>query len=865
MFQKAKQLVAFGLAVTALAGFHANAITPTPQMLEQFKNLPKSEQEKLAKQYGVDLGSFSGSNASTKLETPLLVKPREQGINSSDSCLNRDAYQKLNRYEKKKYDLRKKEDSTVKSGVEQVDSDTKLYCRTDISLPGLASVNEEKKERELKFFGYEMFASSPTTFAPVTDVPIPSNYMVGPGDILNIQLIGKESAEYSLTIGRDGNIQFPNLGPISLVGLNFEQVRNKLIGKVNETMIGVEANVSMGELRSIRIFITGDAYQPGSYTVSSLATITQALFVSGGLNEIGSLRNIQLKRAGKIAATLDLYDLLLKGDASGDRRLQAGDVVFIPSRGGHVSVSGEVLRPAMYEIKQGETVQQAINMASGFKPNAFTEGVNIQRFNRNGLTSVVSLDMTTISGKKLQLKNGDFIRVDQVSERVENAIEISGSAIRTGQYQWRKGMKVSDLLTSVRGSLKANADLDYSLISREINHRGDIEILQFSIGNAINDKQSKDNIELQPRDSIIIFEYADRAEQLEPILNKLSQQTRHGQPAKVVEINGNVRFPGYYPYAKSSRIKQLISAAGGMEEGSYTRAAELTRQVILPDTGVKVLHSQLNLNGVMENDSSQNIKLQSRDVLTVRTLPDWQETRWVTIKGEVHFPGTYSIQRGESMKDVIERAGGLTEDAFPFGAVFLRASVKEKEERELVQLADELRREIAAKALTKDGATIGFQEAQLMLDQLQNVEVLGRLSIDLPSIVTGQQSSDIVLEANDELLIPSRNQTVSVMGQVQYPSTHRFISGIEFDDYLAKAGGSRKRADEDRAYILRANGSVIFPESNWLESGTKMMPGDTIVVPLDTEYKDRLTLWQQVTSIIYNSAVAVASVARINN
>ncbi|MBE8166894.1 MAG: sugar transporter [Shewanella sp.] len=859
-------MIAFGLAVTAMAGFQANAITPTPQMLEQFKNLPKSEQEKLAKQYGVVLGSLTGGNSSSqKIETPEIVKPRMSDTSNSDSCLDINAYKKLNRYEKKKYDLREAEDSTVESGVENFDSDTKLYCRKDISLPGFSNIGEDKKERELQFFGYEMFAGSPTTFAPVTDVPIPANYMVGPGDTLNVQLIGKENSEYSLTIGRNGTIQFPSLGPISLVGLNFDQVRKKLVKKISQTMIGVEANISMGELRSIRIFIAGDAYRPGSYTVSSLSTITQALFVSGGLNEIGSLRNIQLKRTGKVVAIFDLYDLLLRGDASGDRRLQAGDVVFIPSRGGHVSVSGEVLRPAMYEIKQGETVQQAVAMASGFKPNAFTKGINIERFNRNGLMSVISLDMTSSTGKQSLVKNGDFIRVDQASERIENAIKISGSAIREGQYQWVKGIKVADLLSSVRGSLQANADLDYSIILREINHRGDIEILQFSVGSAINNNLSKDNIELQPRDSILIFDYADRSNQLQPVISRLQQQTRYGQPAKVVEINGNVRFPGYYPYAKSAKIKQLIAAAGGMAEGSYTKSAELTRQIILPDSGVKVLHSQVNLSKVMNDDASQNIALQSRDVLTVRTLPDWQETRWITVKGEVHFPGTYSIQSGETMKDVLVRAGGLTEDAFPFGAVFLRESVKEKEHKELIQLTDELRREIAAKALTKDGATIGFEETQLMLQQLQNVEVIGRLSIDFPSIVMGHQSADIALESGDELLIPAKNQTVSVIGQVQYPSTHRYVSSIDFEDYLAKAGGPRKRADEDRAYILRANGSVIFPESNWLENNTKVMAGDTIVVPLDTEYKDTLTVWQQVTSIIYNSAVAVASVARINN
>lgn len=937
MLDSAKRLFTVGIAVFALTGIQAQAITPTPQMLEQFKKLPRSQQEQLAKQYGVDLNSImGGQRGNTRLENPVIVNPRrtersahratKYASNSMDEqqCVDYETYKKLkkrykangykrmpsvqqyqetsmhrnrsrsnheqgdqsndlafNRQAKSRHSRVKQSDNLNINGFNSNDYEFNssrdeltdaIFCKSNKK--GSYRINEngelvfddaskKKAKQELKLFGYDMFAGSPTTFAPVSDAPVPVEYMVGPGDTINVQLFGKESNEYSLTVQRNGTVQFPELGPISLVGMNFEQARNFLNQKIKKSMIGIEANISMGELRSIRIFIAGDAYQPGSYTVSSLATITQALFVSGGINEIGSLRNIQLKRAGKVVGTLDLYDLLLDGDASGDLRLQSGDVVFIPANTGRVSVSGEVRRPAIYELKKGESFAQAIKMAGGLKPSAYAKDITVERFSQDHLKNVVSFDMTNLKSRKSKVKNGDFIRVNSVSERIDNAIDVAGAVTRAGQYQWRKGIRVSDILSSIRGDLTEAADQDYSLILREINTHGDVEVIQFSIGKAISKSNSEDNLILQPRDKVLIFDYADRSALLEPVIIKLQRQTRLGTAARLVEINGNVRFPGIYPVTNKNRVKQLLIAAGGMEEGSYTLSAELTRQLIVEDTGVRVIHRQLNLADVMNNEPSQNIELNSRDVLTVRTLPDWHETRWITVKGEVRFPGTYSIQRGETMKDVLERAGGFTDDAFPFGAIFLRESIKEKEKQQVQNLVDELRREIAAKALTKDGGSIAFSEAQLMLTQLEKVQVVGRLAIDLKAIVNGDNQADITLEGDDELYIPARNQTVSVMGQVQYPSTHRYVADESFDDYLTVAGGPRKRADEGRAYILRANGSVIFPEHNWLSDGTRMKAGDTIIVPLDTEYKDRLTLWQQVTSIIYNSAVALSAISKI--
>jgi polysaccharide export outer membrane protein len=826
VLHKSKTMLIASVAALFLLGGQAQAVTPSPQMIEQFKQLPKSEQQRIAKQYGIDPSMLAGAGSSAQqIDNPKVVEPRavqnEVLDQSEDEILNQQ---------------------------------TKTTAKVDAL--------EDKKQQQLKPFGYDLFAGSPTTFAPVSDVPVPGEYMVGPGDTINIQLYGKENNNYQLMVGRDGAIQFPELGPISLVGLSFENARNLLQEKIAQSMIGINASITMGELRSIRIFVAGDAFQPGSYTVSSLSTMTQALFISGGMNEIGSLRNIQLKRAGKTVVTLDLYDLLLRGDASGDKRLQSGDVVFIPSAGGLVSVMGEVRRPAIYELKNNETMADVIKMASGLNPGAYPKSSVVERYSDKSIKTVINVDLTAQTGLAIAVKNGDVLNVKSASSRIDNAITIAGAVIRPGKYQWMKNQRVADLLPSVWGNLTLTADLDYCLLVRETNQAGDIELHRIDLGQAIMEPSSLSNLYLQPRDTILVFDYADRETLLTPIITKLKGQSRFGQAAKLVNINGNVRFAGKYPLTVGANIKELLIAAGGLEEGAYTQSAELTRQKVSAEHGVKIEHIQLSLDKVLQGDPAANFKLESRDILTVRTLPDWQETRWFTIKGEVKFPGTYSIQRGENLKDVIARAGGYSQDAALQSAVFLRESIKQKEKLELASLSNELRREISAKALTKDGPMVNYADAQLMLEDLKNVQVVGRLVVDLVALDLGIDEANLDLEDKDTLYVPAKNQTISIIGQVQHPSTHRFKQGLTFEQYLDLAGGMRKRADDDRRYIIRADGSVAMPGSSmWFNGSNEMQAGDTIVVPLDTEYKDNLTLWSQVTGIMYNTAVAISAIS----
>ncbi|WP_299568271.1 SLBB domain-containing protein [uncultured Shewanella sp.] len=913
MFQKTKSLAIAAMSAVILFSLPVQAATPSPQMIEQFKSLPASEQQRLAKQYGIDPSMLGGQGSqSTQFAEPTQMAERSTA--------------KVEQQKKKETELDFEQDS---------------------------------KKAELAYFGYDMFAGEPMTFSPVSDVPVPSDYMVGPGDTLNVQLYGKDSREYSLTIGRDGTIQFPELGPISVVGLTFVEVREYLSDRIEKQMIGIESNITMGELRSIRIFIAGDAYKPGSYTVSSLSSITEALLAAGGVNEIGSLRNIQVKRKGKLVTTFDLYDLLLKGDASKDINLRSGDVVFIPSVGGRVSVTGEIRRPAIYEIKSNENINDVINMAAGVNPGAYPRRSSIERFNRNGLKTIVNVDLTSDTAKKQLAKAGDFIRVKSASTQYEDAITLVGAVVRPGKYQWFQGQKINDLLPTIWGDLAISADLTYALVIREIDKYGNIEVLQFSPGKAITQADLSQNLTLNPRDKVIVFNHDDssinryelnklvqkraakikslssdsligtdlfkagfksmnvgntsamlgrtdiggvviagataalddaekligdevskmlsnlfddrdliklsnslsREELLFPIISKLSQQTKSSEKVNVIAITGKVKHPGIYPLSVNAKVSDLVLAAGGLVEGAYTSRAELTRTES-SDSLADIKHIHVNVANAMAFNPDDNIALEGRDMLVVLTTPEWQERKSVEIRGEVRFPGVYNIRRGETLADVMKRAGGFTDYAFPQASVFVRESVRLQEQLEIRKLADQLRRDIATRGVSKDGTVVNYSEAQLMLTDLENIQSVGRLVVDLNAIQVGIEQADLQLEDKDVLYVPTTKQIVSVMGEVQHPATHRFKDGLTLDQYLSMSGGPRERGDDGRTYVIKADGSVMLPESNfWFSKTAAISAGDTVIVPLDTEYKDNLTLWTQVTQIIYNSAVALATIS----
>lgn len=913
------------------AALPISAVTPSPAMIAQFQNLTPAEQQRLAKQYGIELPAGAGSNSASAQAEPEVLIPKQQAPIREQSLLNSDK----------------------------------------------PAVDYSPKPKR---FGMSMFDSQVSTFAPIDNAPVAENYRLGPDDIVLLQLFGKQNSSEELKVSRTGTISLPEIGPVNVNGLTVAQASDLIVNKVREAMIGVDAVVTMGKLRTINIFVAGEAKTPGMFAVSALTNVTQALYVAGGVSEIGSLRDIQVKRNGETVARFDLYSLLLRGDNSGDIQLKHGDVVFIAPLKATVEATGEVKRPAIYEIKSGETIDNLLSMVGGTKAGAYPQSVVLERFDSNNLRNLLNLDLTNAVNKQMSLRDGDVLSVSATSPRIEHQVTLVGAVVRPGQYSWQQGLRVTDLIKSFWADLHMTADLDYALIVRETNDAGDVKVMQFALANAVNQPQSADNIELKPRDLVLVFNYAEQAvnrtalndyfrkeiqkrfnisedvrwaagqdlsaigfsklseskenraansssvgatndiggqkivdsqqgkeqsrmreqativgstgaealpgimqhvmsklfydkdllalsasfkrtELMYPLIEKLKMQARNGATPLLVRVSGEVKVPGEYPLVEGANLKHLIAAASGLTDSAYLGRAELTRaEAISSNTNsVEVKNIAVNLDAAFKGD--EVIQLQSRDRLNVFAIPDWNIERAIEIRGEVQFPGRYTIQRGEMLSDVIERAGGLSRNAFMQGVVYTRESVKERERLQLKKLTEQLRADIATKSLSEAGIQSSPQDALLMINQLENQAPVGRLVLDVPSILAGDITADIPVEDGDLFYIPRMDYTVSVVGEVQHASSHRFKDNMTVEDYLNLAGGLRKRADEDRIYVIKANGSVIIPSAKgWFAVKTSQLePGDAIIVPVDTEYKDSLGLWTSVTQIFYQSAVALAA------
>ncbi|MGR5214281.1 SLBB domain-containing protein [Vibrio harveyi] len=881
----------FSIGACILASLFApltNAQTPTPEQIQMFKNLPADQQQALASKYGISIPSGASSQPSS-YQNPQVVEQRPVASSATEAKVN----------------------------------------------------DAEKDEQGLKRFGLDLFAGSPTTFAPISDVPVPADYTVGAGDEIVIQLFGKENTTHRLRVNRAGIINFPSLGPVQVAGMTFSDVRDSLNQRVKEQMIGVRSDISLGEMRTMQVFVMGDAYKPGAYTVSALTTISQAIYYSGGFSESGALRNVQLKRNGQVIRKLDMYDLLLKGDARNDIRLLPGDVVFIGALGNTISIDGEVNRPAIYEIKPGETYKQAIQMAGGFTANAYSDQIEVKRYAAKGARDALTLNFSQSHDQQTKVKDGDAVNVLKKNEELTRYVQIEGDVRHPGFIEWRSGLRIADLFQSVDTSFNSTADVSYAVVVREINPQRDIEVYQVSLANAILSPTSKDNLKLNSRDRVLVFnrfnnedldtladqQTVTKAKTLEqaqlqaqqeqlkeqevmsssvavssaaplekgskqskivfrgkeitkddfealkqntrrtllaPVLLQLQQQSRLGLAPQIAEVFGEVKHPGRYPITPRMTISTLIEAAGGLTYNAFTINAELARTVInSKDERASIDVERIDLRQAIKGSTADDAVIVGRDRLNILEKPNVKLQSTVTLQGEVRFPGTYTVRQGETLGELLERAGGLTEFAHPQGAIFTREALRLQEQKLLNEYAADMRAETAKKTFRADsnmGSVISDPDKTLkFVEEASRSKALGRMVVQLNRILKDERSADFMLEDGDFLFVPTFRNTVSIMGEVQVPITYLLDNKLDVDDYLNKAGGAKKQADEDRIFVVRADGSVYKPTSGyWFGNNhEELKAGDTIVVPIDTDYRDALSTWTAATQILYQTGVAI--------
>jgi polysaccharide export outer membrane protein len=712
----------------------------------------------------------------------------------------------------------------------------------------------------LKPFGYDLFERSGRPFASDVDIPVPPEYVLGPGDVVNVQLFGNRNDEAFLPVSREGTINFPELGPVSVSGMTFAQLRDLINERVREQMIGVRASVTLGELRSVRVFLLGDVVRPGSYTVSGLSTITNALYASGGVSLIGSLRNVELRRADTTISTLDLYDLLLRGDTSNDMRLQAGDVIFVPPIGAQVTVDGEVRRPAIYEIKDEGSITELITLAGGLSAAANRTAVKLERVVPNSGRTVQDIDLSAGGGTQIAVRDGDVLRVPANLDQPENSVRLAGNVFQPGLYQWRQGMRLTDLMPAP-DRVKPLSDLNYVLVRRELAPNVDFEVVSADLQAAWSQPNSSSNVILRPRDTVYVFHIeTGRQEVLEPLIEQLEAQAASNEPLPVARIGGQVRAPGEYPLEPAMRVSDLLRAGGGLSAAAYATDAELTRYTVVNGEYRETQLVTVNLSSVLRGDAAADLAIGPYDYLNIKEVSRWRGEESVTIRGEVVFPGIYPIRRGETLSSLLMRAGGLTDLAFPEGSVFTRVEIAARQREQLEQLAQRVERDLAGLAVSDPSSSATLSAGESLVNQLRNTVAPGRLVIRLDTLVAGVAAADVVLKDGDTLLVPDARQEVSVLGEVQYATSHVFEPGLTREDYINRSGGMSERADKKRIYVVRANGEVVAGGANWFrrDGGSDIRPGDSIVVPIDVDQP--LLRWAAITQIIYQFAIAAAAV-----
>lgn len=677
-------------------------------------------------------------------------------------------------------------------GVVQLPTDQMLE-QTDVEeVPG-----EELTEQK-EIFGHNIFSNRRLSFAPSLNIPTPLNYRLGAGDEVIIDVWGSNEATIRQTISPDGFINIPNVGVVTLNGMTVREAEQYLRKKLAQIypVDGEDApsdfKLTLGNIRTIQVSVTGEVVVPGTYSISSLSNIYNALYCAGGVNDLGSLRKVQLVRNGKQKAVVDLYDFILNGLLPDGLTLEDGDVINVPLYLSLVNIEGSVKRPMYYEMKDGETVQDLLDYAGGFAGDAYRSNINVVR--QNGVEyQVYTVDSNLFSA--FILKDGDALTVGALIDRYENKLEVKGAVYRPGIYQLGDGIRtVSELIAKADG-LKGDAFTNRALIHRE---REDLTFEVISVDvKAVLSGQAPD-IQLHRNDILYIPSIYD--------LNDIG----------TITIEGEVATPGTFVYEANMTVEDIIMQAGGLLESASTVRIDVSRRIKnpaskeQPDSIANVFTRSFKDGYVVSEDL--DFVLLPYDYVNVRRSPGYAEQGKVKVSGEVIFPGDYVLtHKNERLSDVIARAGGLNKWAYVKGARLIRHTLAEERNR--------TRSGMTVLTTGKDSVNV----ANLDLDETYSV------GIDLEAALAAPGSdADLVLRKDDMILIPEYINTVKISGNVMYPNVVAYNSGMSVRDYVEMAGGYGYRSKKNKAYIIYMNGTIA--RARQMSKGV-VEPGCEIVIP----------------------------------
>ena len=748
--------------------------------------------------------------------------------------------------------------------------------------------------RVLPMYGYNLFRRPPSTFAPIDNIPVTQNYVIGPGDEIVLTVWGQVDMNLRLTVSSNGTVTLPEVGIVNVAGIKYQDLDKHLEKQLARAFRHFELSTAMGRLRSLQVFVVGHASRPGVYTVSSLSTLLNALFMSGGPSPNGTMRHIQLKRAGKVVTNFDLYDMLLKGDKSRDVQLLSGDVIYIPPIGALAAIAGSVNTEAIFELKGNESLADLLELAGGLTNVAAGQKVTVERIHGREIRKVDEFQLDK-DGLARPMQDGDVAMVYAISQRFDNAVKLQGHVAAPMRYIWKEGMRITDLLMDANalipgeywarqnsGALnsrynKKEVNWDYAVVQRLDQKNLTTKMVAFNLGKAIKG-DPVENMLLQPGDVITIYSADEALPQTEngivlkgSIFSPSDRRFVWREGMRISDLIPNVKWlTDYYDYWSNIKGNKLSSGINwGYANIVRLQHRDLTRTMLPFDLG----------KAVQEGDSANNIALLPGDEITIFTndeihVPVASKNKYVRLEGEFRHAGVYQVMPGETLRQLVARVGGVTPQAYLFGSEMTRESTRQMQQKRLDEIIDRLEAEIqrtanrtAAAALSsEDTATAGAQAgAQMALvAKMRQVRATGRIVMELPEQNPQiKDLPDIALEDGDRLYIPASISTVSVMGTVYNQNAFLHKRGQSVSDYLSKAGGPTRDGDEDDVYLVRADGVVLSSRHGGSMfggfGGREAMPGDTIVVPEKLERYNLTKDLKDWTQIFYQFAIGIAS------
>ena len=803
---------------------------------------------------------------------------------------------------------------------EEIIMDTFDEPKFDNSIPKDDFMSQDvKQDIDSNIFGMSFFKDSPSTFAPIDLAPAPKDYVIGPGDEIRVQLFGTFDINRLIPVNREGNIVIPEIGVLNVSGLNFSDVVKKIKSSVNASLVGVEAEISLAKVRSIQIFVLGNSYSPGAYTVSSLSNISNILFFSGGPDSNGSLRNIELKRDGQTISTFDFYELLINGNTKSDVRIQSNDAVVIKPVGKTVKLQGAVKNQAIYELKEGETFSNLLSYASGFTNIANKSKITISSLMTNGERFFRNFTYEDILDS--DLSDGDEIYVHNLANTPRNIVKVIGELANTGSIAYEKDLKLSQLISPesflestytpfaiierennfgskklLRANLLVKKENDIALYPNDIVYvlsKEDVNFLNsILVADALNLLSNTDskslseyfksrNLDRYQCKSLQILAKQSSSSSIRfvrskylpnPNLNPIDQLEFIDKCPDIYEvkpyliifalenssvISGEIRNPGIYPTYKISSILDLLSFAGGMTEKSSGTID------IFTDEGKSMILD------VFEENKLYELGINSSFYANLSAKSN-NEIFSISLEGAFVSPGVYGVQQGETLSEVIKRAGGYKKNAYPYGGILARKSVAEKEKIAFLRSADQLEQSIATAISSGRISSIGgdptlaLSSISRLITNLENIEPIGRVVTEFDiDLLNRSPEKDLLLESGDRIFIPERSSTITVSGQVLSPTSFSFDPTFKVRDYINLAGGFSEDADKNRTLVIYPNG-IASRVRTWPNS-PDLAPGTTLVIPRDPNPFDWLVFSQVLFPIISNFATSAAAIAALGN